>query len=44
MTEGEQAMDPLKVVFIVALVAYACFAAWRTHTTIRRKRREEEER
>ena len=37
-------MDLLKVVLIVALVAYACFAAWRTHTTIKRKRAEEEER
>jgi hypothetical protein len=36
-------MHPLLVLFIVALIAYAIFAAYRTHITVQRKRREEEE-
>ena len=36
-------MHPLLVVLIVALIAYAIFAAYRTHITVQRRRREEED-
>ena len=36
-------MNPLIVILIVALVAYAIFAAYRTHITVQRKRQEEED-
>ena len=41
--ERETAMHPLLVVLIVALIAYAVFAAYRTHITVQRRRREEED-
>ncbi len=37
-------MNALIVLLIAALIAYAVFAAYRTHITVQRKRREEEER
>ena len=37
-------MNPLLVLLIVVLVAYAIFAAYRTHITVQRKRKEEGER
>ena len=37
-------MNPLIVLLIVALVAYAVFAAYRTHISVQRRRKEEEER
>ena len=36
-------MNLLIVIIIVALLAYAGFAAYRTHITVQRKRREEED-
>ena len=36
-------MNPLLFLLIVALIAYAIFAAYRTHITIKRKREEEED-
>ena len=36
-------MNPLIVLLIVALIAYAIFAAYRTHITVQRRRKEEEE-
>ncbi len=37
-------MHPIVIVFIVGIVAYAIFAAYRTHITVQRKRKEEEDR
>ena len=37
-------MNPLLVLFIIALIAYAIFAAYRTHKTIQRRKREDEDR
>ena len=37
-------MNPLLVLFIGAIIAYAVFAAYRTYTTVQRKKREEEDR
>ena len=37
-------MNPLLVLFIAAIIAYACFAAYRTHKSIQSKKREEEDR
>ena len=39
----ETGMNMLIVIIIVALLAYAGFAAYRTHVTVQRKRREEED-
>ena len=36
-------MSPLIFLLIAIVIAYAVFAAYRTHITVQRKRREEEE-
>ena len=37
-------MHPLLVLLIIALIAYAVFAAYRTHISVQRRKREEEDR